>query len=359
MSTQNNKLNFEGQNIYVGMDVHKNSWKITIMTDVITHKTFVQSPQPEILSQYLHKHFPKGIYHSAYEAGFCGYWIHHKLTECGIKSIVVNPADVPTTNKEKVQRDDPRDSRKIARSLCNGELTPIYIPKIKTLEDRALLRTRSMLVKDLTRNKNRIKAFLFFHGIEMPEQFEKSQTHWSKRFMNWLETIEISEESGQESLNVLIAGVKNIRTVILNTNRSMRELSKTEAYSQNVALLQSIPGIGLLTAMIILVEIEDINRFSNIDKLAAFIGLIPSSNSSGEKEKIGDITSRGHNILRKTLIESAWIAARIDPALMKCYIEYCKRMAPNNAIIRIAHKLLSRIRFVLKNKKPYELSKIK
>jgi transposase len=79
--------------------------------------------------------------------------------------MVVNPADIPTTNKEMVMKDDPRDSIKIARSLRNGDLTPIHVPSITTLADRGLVRTRSLIVKDLTRYKNRIKSFLYFHGI--------------------------------------------------------------------------------------------------------------------------------------------------------------------------------------------------
>ena len=131
MQTQGNKLNFSGQNIYVGFDVHLKNWKVTIMTEELTHKTFSQSPKPEILFDYLKQNFPGGIYHSAYEAGYCGYWIHNKLVFLGIDSMVVNPADIPTTNKEMVQKEDKRDSRKIARSLRNGELVPIYVPSIK------------------------------------------------------------------------------------------------------------------------------------------------------------------------------------------------------------------------------------
>ena len=124
MQTQNNKLDFTGQNIYIGFDVHLKSWKVTIMTDKLTHKTFFQSPQPKLLYQYLEKNFPGGVYHSAYEAGYCGYWIHNSLKALGINSIVVNPADIPTTDKEKVQKEDARDSRKITKALRNGDFHP-------------------------------------------------------------------------------------------------------------------------------------------------------------------------------------------------------------------------------------------
>jgi hypothetical protein len=165
MKTQSNKLDFSGQNIYVGFDVHLKSWKVTIMTDEITHKTFSQPPCPEALHKYLGRNFPGGTYYSAYEAGFCGYWIHNQLVSLGINSIVVNPADIPTTNKETVQKEDKRDSRKIARSLRNGDLVPIYVPTLKTLEDRCLLRTRATLVKDLKAGSNN---FYIFTGYLFP-----------------------------------------------------------------------------------------------------------------------------------------------------------------------------------------------
>jgi len=359
MQTQGNKLNFSGQNIYVGFDVHLKSWKVTILTDELTHKTFTQPPRPEVLFDYLKHNFPGGVYHSAYEAGFCGYWIHNKLVFLGIDSMVVNPGDIPTTNKEMVQKEDKRDSRKIARSLRNGELVSIYVPSIKTLEDRGLLRTRSMLVKDLTRYKNRIKSFLYFHGIEIPDTFRNSQTHWSKRFMDWLEGISLTQESSKTSLLLLLTESKHLRASILAVNRDIRALSKTDAYKKQVILLQSIPGIALLTAMLVLTELETITRFPNIDKTCSFIGLVPSTNSSGESDKVGSITPRGHNSLRAAIIESAWVAARTDPALMKSYHDYCKRMEPNKAIIRIARKLLNRIRYVLKNNQPYVYSLVK
>lgn len=353
------KLDFNGQNIYAGFDVHLKSWKVTIMTDEMVHKTFSQEPNPASLYQYLVKHFPGGNYHTAYEAGFCGYWIHNKLKSLGINSIVVNPADIPTTHKEKVQKDDQRDSRKIARELSKGGLKPIYVPSSKTLEDRGLMRTRAMLVKDLTRYKNRIKSFLHFHGIEIPKTFRTDSSHWSKRFVLWLESIEMTENSGKGSLNILITEYKNLRASVLQVTRTIQLLSKAEEYKEQIVLLRSIPGIGLLTAMIILTELETINRFENFDKLCGYIGLVPSTYSSGDNDIVGDLTPRGHPVLRSAIIESAWVAARLDPALIRSFHEYCKRMDPNKAIIRIARKLLNRIKFVLKNKKQYECMVVK
>lgn len=353
MQNQSNKLDFTGQNIYVGFDVHLKSWKVTIMTEKLTHKTFSQSPQPKLLHQYLEKNFPGGVYHSAYEAGFCGYWIHNSLKLLGINSIVVNPADIPTTDKEKVQKEDARDSRKIAKALRNGDLIPIHVPSLKTLEDRSLVRMRATLVQDLARNKNRIKSFLYFHGVEFPEHFIKNDGRWSNRYIQWIESLNMPEQSGNYSLQAIVTASKNLRISVLQITKQIHELSKTEPYQDNIILLRSIPGIGLLTAMILLTELETLNRFVSFNKLCSFIGLIPSTHSSGEKELVGEITRRGHSILRSTIIESSWVAVRHDPALIKSYHDYCKRMEPNKAIVRIARKLLSRIRYVLQTQKQY------
>lgn len=359
METQSNKIDFKGQNIYAGFDTHLKNWRVTIMTDHLIHKTFSQDPKPELLHQYLVNNFPGGTYYSAYEAGFCGYWIHYKLKELGINSIVVNPADVPTTEKEKEYKTDPRDSRKIARSLKNGELNPIYVPSLKTIEDRSLVRARSMLVKDITRYKNRIKSFLHFYGIDIPEPFINNKNHWSKRFLDWFDHIDMKEQSGKDTLNLIVTTAKYLRAELLQITKQIQKLSKTEYYQELVQLLRSIPGIGIITSMIILTELENINRFNKLDNLCGYIGLVPSTHSSGEKDKIGNLTKRGHSVLRKAIIESAWIAARRDPALLLCYNNYCKRMESNEAIIRIAKKLVSRIMYVLKNKKPYEFCIVK
>jgi transposase len=216
-----------------------------------------------------------------------------------------------------------------------------------------------MLVKDLTRYKNRIKSFLYFHGIELAPNYNNSQSHWSKRFMDWLESIPMKQESGKQSLLTLTQEGKHLRESLLKVTKQIRVLSRTEAYKEQVKLLQSIPGVALLTAMTILTELETMYRFHNIDHLCGMVGLVPSTDSSGDNPKVGDITPRGHHILRSALIESAWIAVRTDPVLLKCYHIYCKRMEPNQAIVRIAKKLLSRIRYVLKNKQPYVYSVVK
>ena len=116
----------------------------------------------------------------------------------------------------------------------------------------------------------------------------------------------------------------------------------------------SIHGIGLTTTMVILTEIDNIHRFNNQEKLASYVGLIPTSHSSGEKDVHGEMVNRGNRFVKTAIIESAWVAARVDPVLHMEYIGYCRRMKKNKAIVRIARKLLNRINFVLKNQVLYK-----
>ncbi len=108
--------------------------------------------------------------------------------------------------------------------------------------------------------------------------------------------------------------------------------------------------------MTLLTEIVDINRFKNLDHLASYVGLIPGEDSSGEQERNTGISHRRNAHLRSMLIECSWVAAREDPALLMAFGKLSKRMVKNRAIVRIARKLLNRIRYVLKHQKPYETS---
>jgi transposase len=354
MQLQVRTLDFTGQNIYAGIDTHKKSWQVSIYSDELYHKTFNQPPHPEILYRYLCKHFPNGTYYSVYEAGFCGFWIHDRLQSLGINSIVVNPADVPTTDKEKKQKTDRVDSGKLARQLRNGDLDAIYIHSREILEDRNLVRMRRTMVKEITRYKNRIKSTLFFFGIEVPDSFNRDRRYWSNRFMIWLSELELNGESGTKPLKFLVEHVKQLRIDLLEINQEIRKLSQNEYYQDRAKLLMSIHGIGLTTAMVILTEIDDIHRFNNQEKLASYVGLIPTSHSSGDKDVHGEMVNRGNRFLKTAIMESAWVAARVDPVLHMEYIGYCRRMKKNKAIVRIARKLLNRINFVLKNQVLYK-----
>jgi transposase len=108
-----------------------------------------------------------------------------------------------------------------------------------------------------------------------------------------------------------------------------------------------------------LCEMESVTRFRDTDHLAAYVGPVPSCYDSGEVKSRGEITSRAHKLLRDMIVESAWTAARRDPALQMASARLCERMPPNRAIIRTARKVLNRIYYVLKTKKEYVCGVVK
>lgn len=145
-----------------------------------------------------------------------------------------------------------------------------------------------------------------------------------------------------------------VQKKIKSVENQIKELANSSDYKENVDLLMSIPGIVLISAMTILTEIGDITRFKNIDQLCAFIGLMPNTSGSGEKEYVGNRTNRGNKHLVWIINQCAWRAKANDPALLKKYQQLCQRMDGNKAIVRIMKTLVSRIKHVLKNKEKYQ-----
>ena len=347
-------LDFTGHTLFIGLDIGKKSWKVSIFTEVLEHKVFTQPPSVVVLVNYLQRNFPGARYECVYEAGYCGFWIHDELEQRGINCIVVNPADVPTTHKETTYKTDRVDARKLARSLRNRELHSIYVPLRPSLEDRTLVRLRERTVSKLTRCKNQIKGLLQFYGIPLPDDI--ADHHWSNKFLQWLQTCSLERASGNQSLHCLLDELDHLRQTVAALTKHIRSLALQEPYRLPVAYLVSIPGISTLTAMTLLTELVTIDRFPRLDHLASFVGLVPGEHSSGDTELTTGITTRRNATLRMLLIESAWIAARKDPALTLAFTQLSHRMPKNQAIIRIARKLLNRIRFVLKHQQPYVIA---
>lgn len=343
-------LNWHGQDVFVGLDIHKRSWIVAIVTEHSDWKTFTQPPDVRTLVHYLNTHFPHATFHCVYEAGYCGYWICQELLSCGIDCILVNPADVPTMDKERKHKTNKVDAHKLARSLRNGELIALYVPSRTALEDRTLVRSRQMLVSKQTRCKNQIKGLLSFYGISLPEDI--TDRYWSRRYLGWLESISLQSSSGTTALKTLLEELAHLRKSILETSRAICALARTEPYVANVGYLTSISGISTLVAMILLTEIITLDRFDSLDHLASFVGLIPGEKSSGDERTITGITERKNRSLRWILTECAWVAIRYDETLALAFNTLARRMPKNQAIVRIARKILNRVRFVLKHQEP-------
>ena len=334
-------ITFSNSHFFIGIDTHLKQWKVTIRSTSLELKTFSMNPSANALYKYLIKHYPDGIFSVVYEAGFCGFWPQRRFSELGINCIVVNPADVPSSNKEKVIKSDPVDSRE----LENGSLKAIYVPELYAEQLRSLMRLRFRLVQNQTRIKNRIKMLLYNYGIIIPKE-HLNNSRWSGYFIHWLNSVKLSSSAGQFTLDNLLLQLHQTREHLKEVLSQLRLEAKTDNIAPVINSLISVPGIAFITAMSLYTEIIDIKRFHTFEQLCSFVGLVPSTYSSGETEYTRGISFRHNKFLRPILIETAWTAVKKDPALTLSFSQLIKQMPKQKAIIRIAKKLLRRIRHV-------------
>jgi transposase len=318
---------FSDLQLYIGIDVHKKQWSVSIFTDAAHHRTFSQPPSPEALKAYIDHHFPESSVLCAYEATKLGYWICRRLISFGYQCLVVNAADIPTSNKETTNKTDPMDSRKIGKALRAGLLSSIHVPAQITEGDRQLFRYRKRLQADLTRIKNRIKDKFLFTGTTIPEEFDNS--NWSKAFLRWIKAAKLPDTSTRVTVDYLLEQYHVIYRHFLKVSVEVRKLQRQGRYKIDAKLLRTIPGIGPLTTVELLCEIEDINRFTSFKKFNGFIGFKPGSHSSGEHDWKGSMTYRRHKALRSSLIECAWSTLQKDPVMLNRYNELSNGLQEN------------------------------
>lgn len=342
---------FTNRVLYVGIDVHKVRWQVAVYYEgLILSNTSIEGTS-EVLITHLRKRYGGAQFHCVYESGPFGFSLCRSLWAAGMECIVVNPADIPDTDKERRSKTDQVDARKLATHLSAGLLHPIHIPSEKLQKQRSLIRFRKKLWGDVCRAKNRLKSELHFQGITIPPQFDRA--HWSHNFLQWIEQQANRDEDLKDTLLLMLEEMKALRLLLLKTERKLRELMRSEEFRQSSELLRSIPGVGPLTAMLFLLEVGDVRRFKSFDQLNRFVGFCPDSHSSAENERHCGITLRRHNQLRSMLIEAGWQLIRRDAAMLDYYKGLTRRMKGQNAIIRVARKLLRRMRAVMLSERMY------
>lgn len=349
------KLDFSGIAIFGGIDVHKKSWRVNIQDSEFELEDFSQDADVVLLHKHLNRKYPGATFKLCYEAGFSGFSAQRWLSDHDIECLVVNAADVATSDKEKRQKNDKIDARKLCEHLQTKKVKSVYVPSLNWEHGRSLIRARAKIVTNQTRCKNRIWQLLHFSGLTLPKGYEAAQ-YWSSHFIKELQIINCGSEELKTTLGLYIKDYQQTKTLLLEATRAIRKLCKQTGYQKDIDLLKSIPGIGEINAAVMLFELQDINRFKRFDQLCSYVGLIPNTSDSGETKRTKGITHRSNYYLRTALVESSWSVIRKDPALLMKYKIYCRRMEKNKAIIRVAKHLLSRINYVLKNKKEYVIA---
>lgn len=353
--TINKSIDFTGQGFYIGIDVHKKSWTITVRTLHLEVSHFSQQPDVDQLARFLQKRYPGGNFFSAYEAGFCGTSLHHALCKSGIKNIIIHPADLPESDKHKKNKNDLHDSRAVARYLEAGVLSGIHIMPCDQQERRSLSRLREAKVKDVTRCTNRLRGLLNYSGIALPEAF-RDKEYVSQNLLLWLGKLQLATQEGTQVLQQHIEELKYQRGQLLQITRKLKKAISTHFKDSYTSVL-TIPGMGPVTTMTFLAETGDLTRFKDPDPYCSYLGLIPSEQSSGERVYSNRIQPRCNTHLRPLLIEAAWAAIRRCPVLLAYY----KKHADTNnkkSIVKVARKLALIAKAVALNKTTYQLDYI-
>jgi transposase len=347
---QGKEIAVKGKEVFVGIDVHKESWQVTVRTEgeEVFHGRIASDYR--VLRRILNR-FAGSKIKVAYEAGPCGFGLHDQLREDGIEGIVVPPSLIPIESGNKVKTDK-RDSRKLARLLESNMLKRVYVLTQEDRADRELLRTRRQILGHRNDVARQIKSKLLFYGIRPPFS---AQAGWSQDFIQWIKDLSFGSEVLKVSFQSLIELYEYLTGQVIAVSRKVVELSRREKYCKRVELLRSVPGIGILIAMEILVEIQDMARFKRAEELASYIGLTPSEFSTGEHVRQGRITRCGNKRVRTCLVEASWILIQKDLGLRKKYDRLKQWRGGKRAIIAIARHLIIRIRRILLNQEPYVL----
>ena len=330
------RLSYVGQHVYVGIDVHKDTYSVTCIHNKRIVKTATVPADPAGLAASLPRWFPGATLSSAYEAGFSAFVLHRALRKAGISNIVINPASVAVAANDKVKTDR-RDSKKLALDLADGRLRSIYIPTEEEELARLLPRTRAQIVEHRATIARQIKAKLHQFGLIAPG----SRRLISHRYLREIDTWELPGEL-RLSLSWLAEQWRFATRQLLDIRRRLREQAQAQQELEQV--YRSVPGIGAVAARTLATELGDLSRFANERALFSYTGLTPSEYSSGATVRRGRISRQGSSRVRHVLVEIAWRAVPRDPVLQEIFERLAATRGKQRAIVAIARRLVGRIR---------------
>lgn len=331
---------------YIGIDLHKEFF-VAVAQDSHGNQLFKDRYDctEEAVAQLI------GRFNSApsvvVEAGGNWMWFVRLLEKHHCQVQLAHPFRVKAIASSRIKTDSID-----AKTLCDllrADLIPqSYIASNATLDNRELARARISLVHDQTMTKNRISAILRKDNLRF-----KGKDLFGVKGRIWLATQEVSETK-RLVIAWYLGRLDDLKETIALVDTQIKQRSSS---LPEVILLQTIPGIGITTAFLLVSEIGNIKRFPNAKKFTSYFGMVPRLSQSGNHAYYGRITKLGNPYIRWALVQTAHRMVRID----KTHREFVQRLASKHgtkkAIVALARKLGTIVYWVLKTEKPYKREK--
>ena len=342
--------------VFAGLDVDKRSISVTF----IDHQGFLKSMRMpysvDHLVNHVRKHYGERKVVFAYEAGPTGYGLYDGLVVQQYPCLIASPSMIPKAPGQRVKTNR-LDSVRLAENLRAGQLKGIHVPTTLYRELRHLTQLRDALVSEVVAMKQRIKSLLLMEGLEFPPAPAGSQ--WSFLVKDQLRKLPGSSVV-RFKLDQLLDNLEFGEKQVLKVTREIRRFCQNDPeLSRCIEYLKSVPGIGWIVASQMMARIGDWRQINNIRELPAFLGLVPTERSTGERTTRGSITHNGDPRLRSKLIQASWSAIRQDGELREFFRTVAKKhprhLGPRVAIVAVAHKLGVRAAVVLMKQRPYEV----
>lgn len=286
---------------YVALDDSKKSIVAGLLRPQATEPELRQFPnEPKHLRRFFDRLKREGPVAACYEAGPAGYDLYRQLTGLGVPCQVMAPSLTPRKPGERIKTNR-RDAAKLVRAFRAGDLTPITVPDEAAEAARDLVRCREDGQEDLLRWRHRVVKFLARHG-----RIYRDGKHWTQRHWTWLRSQRFALPALQRTYEEYRVTVEQLLARVAELDREIAALADTAPYRERVGWLRCFRGIDTLAAMILITEVGDWARFAHPRELMAYLGLVPSETSTGDRERRGSITKAGNLHARRILVEASW-----------------------------------------------------
>ncbi len=288
--------------IHVGMDVHKDTIAVGTAEAGRAAGTVVGTIAHDVprLLKLLAKLGGPARLHLVYEAGPTGYGLQRALAAKGYVCEVIAPSQMPRRPGTRIKTDQ-RDCVQLAECSRAGQLRAVWIPDPADEAIRDLARAREDAVHLRTQQRQQLKSFLLRHGVRYP-----GKTAWTKTFGRWLATLNFGDGAAQTAFTEYTLAAHTADERVQRVSQALQASVVGWRFEPVVQALQALRGIDVTSAIALVAEIGDFQRFEHPRKLMGYLGLVPSEHSSGEKVSRGSITKTGNAHARRLLTEAAW-----------------------------------------------------